>query len=142
MAPADADLERLWQRVENARREWLVAHKSLSGAAPSDGPADELALSAENVAVRKYLRALRQFQAALARDRRPGRDAGRDGITPREREILALIASGKSSKQIAAKLGIAFRTTVCHRYRLYQKLQVHTNVELTRKALDLGLIEL
>ena len=37
---------------------------------------------------------------------------------------------------------MAFRTAVCHRYRLYRKLNVRTNVELTRAALRMGLIEL
>ena len=94
-----------------------------------------------------YLRVLREFKAALALEKAPQEPAvetagGTQAITPREREVLALIASGKSSKQIAAELGIAFRTALCHRNRIYQKLNVHTNVELTRVAMRMGFVEL
>src|SRR5690349_2768763 len=45
-----------------------------------------------------------------------------DGLTARQIQVLRLIAEGKSSKEIAAELGVAFRTAVCHRYRIFQKL--------------------
>ena len=65
-----------------------------------------------------------------------------DCITPRERQVLALIAAGRSSKEIACELGIAFRTAICHRYRIQKKLQAHNTADLTRAALRIGLIEL
>src|SRR5579872_6477174 len=40
-------------------------------------------------------------------------------LTKRELEVFCLIAEGKSTKQLAAELGIAFRTGVCHRYRIF-----------------------
>jgi DNA-binding NarL/FixJ family response regulator len=56
--------------------------------------------------------------------------------------VLGLIASGKSSRQIADHLGIAFRTVVCHRYRLQTKLKVHNTADLMRAALRMRLIDL
>lgn len=62
-------------------------------------------------------------------------------ITEREREVLKLIASGKSSKEIAEDLGIAFRTVITHRWHLQQKLDAHSVATLTRVAIRMGLIE-
>jgi len=64
-----------------------------------------------------------------------------DGLTPRETEVLRLIAEGRSSKEIAAELGMAFRTAVCHRYRIFQKLKVHETATVVRLAVRAGLIQ-
>lgn len=156
-------LEVLWQRVEDARLQWKSAHSHVKAAEenradmPSaDGSYAHLhTLHAQRVAVANYCRALQDFTAALAAELGPAEPPkpkaaaqtthgsnGHGSITPREREVLALIAAGKSGRQIAAQLGIAFRTAVCHRYRLYRKLNVHTSVELTRTAMRLGWVEL
>ena len=62
-------------------------------------------------------------------------------LTRRELEVLRLIAEGKSTKQVANLLGIAFRTAVCHRYRIFQKLHVHETASLVRLAVRAGLVE-
>lgn len=67
--------------------------------------------------------------------------ANTNGLTPRECEVLSHIAGGLSSKQIAAKLGIAFRTAVCHRYRIQCKLSAHNTADMTRAAIRMGLIQ-
>ena len=64
-----------------------------------------------------------------------------DGLTPRETEVLKLMAEGLSSKQIAARLGIAFKTAVCHRSRLMAKLGIHHAPGLVRYAVRQKLIE-
>ncbi len=64
-----------------------------------------------------------------------------DGLSAREREVLVLVAHGKSTRQIAGQLGIAFKTVVVHRQHLHKKLQVHKAVDLTRAAIRMGLIE-
>ena len=69
------------------------------------------------------------------------RDITDAGLTERERQVLVLIASGNSSRQIADLLGIAFKTVVVHRQRLYSKLKVHKAVDLTRAAIRMGLIQ-
>lgn len=63
-----------------------------------------------------------------------------DVLTPREIEVLRLIAEGKSSKEIASELGMAFRTAVCHRYRIFQKLKVHETASVVRLAVRAGLV--
>jgi DNA-binding NarL/FixJ family response regulator len=63
-----------------------------------------------------------------------------DRLTKREVEVFRLIAEGKSTKQTAAILGIAFRTAVCHRYRIFQKLRVHETASLVRLAVRAGLV--
>lgn len=64
-----------------------------------------------------------------------------DGVSAREREVLILIASGKSSKQIAEQLGIAFKTVIVHRQNLHKKLNVHNAVSLTRTAIRMGIVD-
>ena len=64
-----------------------------------------------------------------------------NSISRREREVLVLIASGKSSREIAEHLGIAFRTVVTHRQNLQKNLQLHKVADLTRAAIRMGLIE-
>lgn len=58
--------------------------------------------------------------------------------TPREIEVLKLIAAGLSTKQIAVSLGISFKTASCHRSRLMDKLGIHEIAGLTRYAIRNG----
>ena len=60
--------------------------------------------------------------------------------TPREIEVLKLIAAGLSTKQIAVSLGISFKTASCHRSRLMDKLGIHEIAGLTRYAIRNGYI--
>jgi DNA-binding NarL/FixJ family response regulator len=62
-------------------------------------------------------------------------------LTPRETEVLKLIASGDSGKEIAAKLGITFRTARCHRSNLMEKIGAHETASLVRYAIRAGLIQ-
>jgi len=62
-------------------------------------------------------------------------------LTPRERQVLVLIAKGKSSKEIAEELHIAFKTVTCHRYRVMEKLDARNSVELALYAIREGLIK-
>lgn len=61
-------------------------------------------------------------------------------ITPREKEVLELVASGQSTKQIADKLGISIRTVETHRINMLKKLEVSNSAELIRRAFELGLL--
>ena len=60
--------------------------------------------------------------------------------TPRELEVLKLIAAGLSTKQIALSLGVSFKTASCHRSRLMDKLGIHDIAGLTRYAIRKGYI--
>lgn len=56
-------------------------------------------------------------------------------LTPRERQIVQLVAEGKSSKEVAAALGISVRTAETHRTNILRKLHLHSTAELVRYAI-------
>ncbi|TVQ76898.1 MAG: DNA-binding response regulator [Phycisphaeraceae bacterium] len=62
-----------------------------------------------------------------------------DTLTPREREVLQLIAEGFTSKEIGEKLGAAMKTVETHRTNLIRKLDIHSIAELTKYAIREGL---
>jgi DNA-binding NarL/FixJ family response regulator len=62
-------------------------------------------------------------------------------LTAREREVLQLIAEGKSTKEIADQLQISSKTADTHRQRVMKKLKLHTVAELTKYAIREGLTE-
>lgn len=61
-------------------------------------------------------------------------------LTPREREVLQLLAEGKAMKEVAAVLGISPRTVAFHKYRLMESLGVRTNAELVQLAVRSRLV--
>jgi len=61
-------------------------------------------------------------------------------LTPRQREILQLLAEGRSAKEIAAVLGISARTVEFHKYRMMETLGLHTNAELVHFAIKHGIV--
>ena len=72
-------------------------------------------------------------------------NAGDDPIgslTPRQREVLQLLAEGRSAKEIAASLEISARTVEFHKYQMMETLDLHTNAELIHFAIKHGLVEL
>lgn len=80
----------------------------------------------------------------LARLREKLTDGATDGneLTPREKEILQLIAEGKSHLLIAELLHLSIRTVDTHRNNIMQKLNIHDAVALVRYALKKGLAEI
>jgi len=64
-----------------------------------------------------------------------------DLLTSREREVLQLIAEGKTNKEIAAHLNLSVYTVDAHRGRIMEKLNLHSTGELVRFALRKGLID-
>jgi DNA-binding NarL/FixJ family response regulator len=62
-------------------------------------------------------------------------------LSPRELEVLKLIAEGSSSKEIAATLVLSIKTVERHRANILKKLGMRDRVELTRYAIRRGLIE-
>jgi DNA-binding NarL/FixJ family response regulator len=65
----------------------------------------------------------------------------RSPLTSREREILQLLAEGKSSKEVASSLGISTKTVETHRVNIMQKLEIHHVSELVRYAVRNQIIE-
>jgi two-component system response regulator NreC len=65
----------------------------------------------------------------------------RDPLTSREREVLQLVAEGKSTKEIARLLAISFKTAESHRTRIMKKTDIHETAGLVRYAVRRGLIQ-
>ena len=61
-------------------------------------------------------------------------------LTPRQREILQLIAEGKNTKEIASDLDISFKTVESHRLQLMERLNIHDIAGLVRYAIRSGLV--
>jgi DNA-binding NarL/FixJ family response regulator len=62
-----------------------------------------------------------------------------DTLSPREREVLQLLAEGRSTKQIAAHLNVSGKTVETHRRQVMEKLELYTVAELTKYAIRQGL---
>jgi DNA-binding NarL/FixJ family response regulator len=61
-------------------------------------------------------------------------DPDQISITPREKEVMHLLAHGYSSRRIASEMGISFHTVESFRKKLLQKFQVKTTIEMVLKA--------
>jgi DNA-binding NarL/FixJ family response regulator len=68
-------------------------------------------------------------------------DSGYGALTPREQQVMRLLAEGMSTKQIAKKLFISPKTVENHRANIMGKLELHSTIELVRYAAKLGLID-
>jgi DNA-binding NarL/FixJ family response regulator len=77
----------------------------------------------------------------LERFNDPSRAAATLRLSAREREILQLIAEGKANKEIAFLLSISVKTVAFHRENIKRKLGVRTTAELTKHAIEQGLIQ-
>jgi two-component system, NarL family, response regulator NreC len=75
-------------------------------------------------------------EAYRSRSERPS-----DPLSIRERQVLQLIAEGKSTKDVASLLGISVKTAESHRSRLMKKLDIHETASLVRYAVRRGLIQ-
>ncbi len=64
-----------------------------------------------------------------------------DPLSARERQVLQLVGEGKSTKDVAAQLGISVKTAESHRARLMRKLDIHETASLVRYAIRRGLIQ-
>lgn len=62
-------------------------------------------------------------------------------LSPREAEVLQLIAEGQANKQVAAELGVSVKTVEKHRQHLMERLNIHDTAGLTRYAIAAGIIE-
>ncbi len=79
------------------------------------------------------------LRSELAREHKQGLI---EGLSPREQEVLTLVASGNTNKEIGSALGISPRTVESHRESLVRKLKIRTVAELTRFAVETGLVNL
>ena len=74
-----------------------------------------------------------------AADHKVSRKPG-ESLTPRQREILELLAGGRSAKEVAAILGLSARTVEFHKYRMMENLGLHSSAELIHFAIKNGIV--
>ena len=112
--------------------------RQASGYVLKDAAASELI-----AAIRAALEGKTYISPSIARSMSEESAAGqillRD-LSTREREVLQLLAEGKSMKEVAAVLAISPRTVEFHKYRIMELLRVRTNAELVQQAIKLGLV--
>ena len=78
---------------------------------------------------------LNDYVNRLRQDEQPG-----DALTPRQREVLKLVAGGLSTKEIARSLDLSVKTVDTHRSQLMKQLDIHEVTGLVRYAMRLGLL--
>jgi DNA-binding NarL/FixJ family response regulator len=64
-----------------------------------------------------------------------------DPLTPREREVLQLVAEGKTTKEVASLLDLSVKTAETHRTKIMRKLEIHETASLVRYAIRRGLVQ-
>ena len=77
--------------------------------------------------------------AAYAVGERNGERSAFDRLSPREREVLQLMAEGRATKEIAHDLGVSIKTIETHRRQVMEKLKLYSVAELTKYAVREGL---
>jgi two-component system response regulator NreC len=70
-----------------------------------------------------------------------GESAPADPLAPRERQVLQLVAEGKTSKEIGVVLGLSTKTAESYRARMMDKLDIHETAGLVRYAIRQGIVE-
>jgi DNA-binding NarL/FixJ family response regulator len=112
-----------------------------SGYVLKQSPVPELA-----AAIREVLRGGTYVTSLLFR---PGKGAASErlksgktssALTPRQRQVLRLVAEGNSTKEIAAILNVSVKTVEFHKAAIVQKLELHGIAELTRYAIEHGIV--
>lgn len=128
------DEEHVWQALQAGAAGYLVKGGSLA----------ELELAIKAVASGEtYLSPVVSGPVIKEYIRRTSNegDSSADRLTPRQREILQMIAEGKTTKQTALILGISVKTVESHRAQLMKRLGVQDIASLVRHALRIGLVE-
>jgi DNA-binding NarL/FixJ family response regulator len=106
-----------------------------------DGTAELLAALEETGAGRRYIGPM-IADALVRRQNGPAPAAvPPTRLTGRERQVLALIAQGKTEREIAGELGLSPKTVHTYRTSIMAKFRVHNVIALVRRALDLGLVQ-
>lgn len=115
-----------------------------SGFTLKQAPGSELAHAIREVhAGRRFFSEVIRRRYRNLQSGSPGQNSPhkRPPLTPREAEVLQLIAEGKANKETADELGISIKTVEKHRTNLMDKLNIHDTASLTRYAIRMGIIE-
>jgi two-component system response regulator NreC len=123
-----------------------MLHAGASGYVPKRAAPDEL-VSAIRAVARGEVFLYPSLASRLVKDYLKRAEASDqpllyDDLTPREREVLILIAEGLSNAEIAQELVISIKTVDRHRENTMRKLNLHSRVDLVKYAIRKGLIEL
>jgi len=107
-----------------------------------DSAFDELAAALDAIgAGRRYLcRAIDPAQVALFEQQVANGGSGIDRLTPRQRQILQLVAEGLGTREIAERLFVSVKTVETHRAQIMQRLEIHDVAGLVRFAIRHGLL--
>ena len=104
-----------------------------------NSPSDDLVRAIETVHGGELYYPGRLAAQAMRELAERGADAGPAELSPRERQVVALLAEGHSNREIADRLNLGVRTVETHRERLSLKLEIHSVAELTKYAIAHGL---
>ncbi len=117
-----------------------------SGYILKDSPAPKLLSAVRDVSQgRKYLspQVLGKLVDDLrARSQGPQIVSRSSTLTPREREVVKLIAEGNSVKEIAALLGLSIKTVEAHKFNLMRKLNIHNKAQLVTYAIQKKIVKM
>lgn len=136
-------------QAAGAHKEAILEAKATGWKGDADGHQSLYAAGQlERQALEKYARLVQALKNAFPKVQKPARRRRtrssalkRMPLTAREVEILKLIASGLSSREISEKLKISFKTAVAHRYHIMEKLEIHDVVTLVRYAVQNKLVK-
>ncbi|HEY2996807.1 MAG TPA: response regulator transcription factor [Methylomirabilota bacterium] len=140
-------LERLRREVPATRLLVLTMHDDPAYArlALAAGAAGHVIKDAESAELLAGIRAVHrgrtfvQMAGAAAEAPAPARPAAA-ALSPRERQVLELLAHGHTNREVADRLSLSVKTVETHRARLSDKLGLHSRADLVRLAIELGLL--
>ncbi len=124
---------------KNMVRKLLEA--GIEGFVEKDASLSELEIAIEKIVAGQTYFGLRIVDIMRELMVNPDQTDALDELTPRERQILQLIAESCTSKEVAQKLDISVKTADTHRANLMKKLGVHDVAGLTRQAMAFGIID-
>ena len=90
-----------------------------------------LGSSIKDVVVQGYIRSMNEYNVGI-----------RSTLTPKEREVLQMVAEGKTTRQISQKLAVSAKTVDSHRRQIMTKLGIKNVADLTKYAIRAGLTTL
>jgi DNA-binding NarL/FixJ family response regulator len=139
-------LERLHRELPATRLLVLTMHDDPAYAqvARAAGAAGHVVKDSESSELLAAIRAVHRgrafFQVGAGARPEPAVSERPPALSPRERQVLGLLARGHTNREIASRLSLSVKTVETHRARLGDKLGLHTRADLVRLAIDLGLL--